>query len=114
MSNIEKTFINDDILKEKFTENELGQVINNAKNEAKIEYLMQQRKQESQWVSEKQSIEKYWQQKVYQDEKRIIELQDELEKFTKNLKETRLELDNMTQQSQILEKELTKLNNIES
>ena len=114
ISNSEKTIIYDDLLKEKFTDFELDQVLHNAKNETKLEMIRQQKMQEREWENEKRTLESFYEKKIINSEKSISELTFELDKFKTSLTDTRSQLFNMTQQSQTLESEISKLSSAEA
>lgn len=113
LSNQETSIIYDDLLKEKFTDFELEQVLNNAKNETKMEMLREQKMREFDFENQKNSLEKFYENKIIESETTIAELNSELEKVQKSLVNTRSELHDQTQLYKILQSEITKLEAVE-
>merc|ERR1711976_121241 len=64
LSNQEASIAYDDLLKEKFTDFELEQVLNNAKNETKMEMLHEQKRQENEFEDQKKKLEKFYEGKI--------------------------------------------------
>merc|ERR1712170_143174 len=113
LSSQETSIIYDDLLKEKFTDFELEQVLNNAKNETKMEMLREQKMREFDFENQKNSLEKFYESKIIESETTIAELNSELEKVQKSLVNTRSELHDQTQLYKILQSEITKLEAVE-
>jgi len=113
LSNQETSIIYDDLLKEKFTDFELEQVLNNAKNEAKMEMLHEQKIRECDFEDQKKGLEKFYEKKIIEGETTIAELNSELEKVQNSLVNTRSELHDQTQLYKILQSEITKLEAVE-
>jgi len=114
LSNQEASIAYDDLLKEKFTDFELEQVLNNAKNETKMEMLREQKMQEYEFEDQKKKLEKFYESKIMESETTIADLNSELEKVKSSLVNTRSDLHDQTQLYKILQSEITKLENIET
>jgi len=109
ISNCEQSIIYDDLLREKFTDFELEQVLNNARNETKTEMLVEQKKQQFEFNEEKKKLEKFYEQKILDSEKNIWEVTEELDNLQISLTDTRTQLQDKTQKSTILETEIANL-----
>jgi len=89
MSNQEQSIIYDDLLREKFTDFELEQVLNNARNETKTEMMIEQNKLQSEFRDQKKSLEKFYEAKIMESEKTIVDLTTELDNLQASLTDTR-------------------------
>jgi len=114
MSNCEQSIIYDDLLREKFTDFELEQVLNNARNETKTEMLQEQNKQQSEFNEQKKKLEKFYEQKILDSEKNILSVTEELDNLRVSLTDTRTQLQDKTQKSAILETEIANLTEVQS
>lgn len=114
MSNCEQSIIYDDLLREKFTDFELEQVLNNARNETKTEMLLEQNKQQSEFNEQKKKLEKFYEQKILDSEKNIWVVTEELDNLQVSLTDTRTQLQDKTQKSAILETEIANLTEVQS
>jgi len=114
LSNQEASIAYDDLLKEKFTDFELEQVLNNAKNETKMELLREQKMQEYEFEDQKKKLENFYESKIMESETTIADLNSELEKVKSSLVNTRSDLHDQTQLYKILQSEITKLESIET
>jgi len=89
LSNMETSMFDEDILKQRFSDYEIENLKNSARNEAHAEFKQLKVENQREWEMERKQLEEFYENKIVDSERQVEELLAEKMNFEKVLQETR-------------------------